>query len=257
MTLSLSTPALPPVLPPFPPITVAFVMLPSPSPHCHPPPCARRGRRGRRGDDTCSPGSASPRRRTCLHSHPCGPLRHPRSVSRPPRRYPHPFLRPHHLCPRPRLPRPFPLVTVILVSTCPHHFLHRPRRPLSLLSACLAMALAVPQMPESTLDGTLETWQKKVADTESKDCHHRDRRLTYFVYAPAEGRITEWLANEEKCRSGCDLCIPGVKRTVLVEDEATARVCRSSNRAVVQILYADAWCPFTRVCCTYSTTIHQ
>jgi hypothetical protein len=171
--------------------------------------------------------------------------------------YPHPFLRPHHLCPRPRLPRPFHLVTVILVSTCPHHFLHRPRRPLSLLSACLAMALAVPQMPESTLDGTLETRQKKVADTESKDCHHRDRRLTYFVCAPAAGRITEWLANEEKYRSSCDLCIPGVKRTVLVEDEATARVCRSRDRAVVQILYADAWCPFTRACYIYGTTIHH
>jgi hypothetical protein len=42
------------------------------------------------------------------------------------------------------------------------------------------------------------------------------------------------LPNKEKNRFGCDLCASRVNRTVLVEVETTARICRSGARAIVQ-----------------------
>ena len=127
--------------------------------------------------------------------------------------------------PLPSTSRPFPRhrdPSLVALSV----FLHRRRRPFSLLSVCLAMALAVPQMPESNLWGTLETRQKRVADTGLKRLSPLRHKIDVSVYALAAGRITELLANEEQYRSGRDLCIPGVRRTVLVEDGTTARICR-------------------------------
>ena len=57
------------------------------------------------------------------------------------------------------------------------------------------------------------------------------QKIDVSVCAPVAGRITELLANEEQYQSGSQLCVPGV-RTVLVEDEITARICRR-GRAIV------------------------
>ena len=102
------------------------------------------------------------------------------------------------------------------------------------------MTLAVPQMPESILEGPHETRQKKVADAASRRLSLPRQKIDVSVRAPAVGRITELFANEEQCPSGCDLCAPGVMCTVLVENETAARIYRSRARAIVGILYADA-----------------
>ena len=69
-------------------------------------------------------------------------------------------------------------------------------------------------------------WQKKVADAGLKKLSPSRQNIDVSVCALAAGRITELLANEEQYRSGRDLCIPGVRRTVLVEDGTTAKICR-------------------------------
>ena len=209
--------------------------MPSPSPRPFPP-RTRRGLGGGRGEDIRSPASTAPCCRTrlrCLPRGPC-PLRRPRAVGHPSRRYPRPFPRPHHLCPRPRLCR-----------HCPRH------RDPTLVDLTIAYSVAIAVAVAVALffalcmpcDGTGGAPNFRVR-----------QKIDISVCAGVAGRITELLANEEQYRSCCELCAPGV-RTVLIEDETTARICRRC-RAIVQILYADTWCPVPR-CVIVSTVLYK
>ncbi|KAI0250703.1 dihydrolipoyllysine-residue succinyltransferase 1 [Lactifluus subvellereus] len=92
-----------------------------------------------------------------------------------------------------------PRTTVGILATSRYWELTR-RAPFHTTKLLKDETVKVPQMAESISEGTLKTWQKKVGDAVAADeeiATIETDKIDVSVNAPAAGRITELLVNEE------------------------------------------------------------